>query len=366
MEAIPPTITAETGVIRLSLGRVRYGQTIMLDACARNTAESLGTAFCGPKFYRDGVRITDHGAVIEGGECQLHGFGWKDYHYRFAVPPGADSAELWIYVKGCGAVCFRSFETRVSQDVPLPGAVCPSTKCVAHLGMIGYAPRNTMPAFQLARRAGFRECVLNTNDTKDGMIVALHNDTIDETSNGTGHVFDMTLAELRQYDFGGWFSDVYKGEPIPLVAEVLAFMAKSGMRPVLRLSSHFTGDKKRYLHLLFDMVQQYGLLGRCTAKGFSKQVLCELSQIAGNGLRYGYCCSDFDEADARWMRTLGDDVYLDVLYRNITERHVQTALRNGAAIEAWIINDFEGIVRLAEMGVTGFTTDFYCLDGCIF
>ena len=47
--------------------------------------------------------------------------------------------------------------------------------------MTGYAPRNTMAGFYLAKRGGYRECVTNTNFTKDGYLVALHNNTIDET-----------------------------------------------------------------------------------------------------------------------------------------------------------------------------------------
>ena len=53
---------------------------------------------------------------------------------------------------------------------------------------------------------------------------------------GTGSVYDYTLDELRQFDFGGKFHPLYSGEPIPTLDEVLGFMAHSGLRPVLRLS----------------------------------------------------------------------------------------------------------------------------------
>ncbi|NLC47310.1 MAG: hypothetical protein GX766_09255, partial [Firmicutes bacterium] len=49
----------------------------------------------------------------------------------------------------------------------------------------------------------------------------------------------------------------------------------------------------------------------------------------------------------------------------ITREKVELALEHGVNVEAWIINDFESIIRLSEMGVTGFTTDYYMLDNCI-
>ena len=82
--------------------------------------------------------------------------------------------------------------------------------------------------------------------------------------------------------------------------------------------------------------------------------------------RYGYCCKDVTREEIAWLKTLGTDVYFDLLYTKITREKVELALEHGVNVEAWIINDFESIIRLSEMGVTGFTTDYYMLDNCIF
>src|SRR5699024_12554535 len=57
--------------------------------------------------------------------------------------------------------------------------------------------------------------------TKDDEIVVIHDEEIDRTANGTGFVKDLTLEQLKQYDFGSTFSEQFKGEPIPTLEEVL-------------------------------------------------------------------------------------------------------------------------------------------------
>lgn len=355
-------------MIKIPIQPVSYGEHIIIDAVVKNNTEKFGVGFCNVHFFRSGkplINQAENGNAFSSGECQFYGHGYKDYQYKYTVPYGTDSVEVVIYCKNDGTLKFKNIETYICNQVPTVYSHNQGIKCVAHLGMSGYAPRNTMSAFSLAKRAGYSECVTNTNFTKDGYLVALHNDKIDETSNGIGCIHDMTLAEARQYDFGGYVDEVYKGTEIPLLEDVLKFMSKSGMRPVIRLSHNFRGENKWYLQKIYKYIKTLGLDKRCSAKAFDKDVLEELSKIAGDDIRYGYCCKEFSVEDIEWLKNLGSDVYFDLRYRDITEEKVLLAMEYNVAVEAWIINDFEAIVKLSEMGVTGFTTDFYCLDGCI-
>lgn len=355
--------------IRISFKQVSYGEHVIVNAIIKNTSGDFGKAFCNVVHYRKGKRVyyTDiNGNVLNGGECQFYGHGFKDYQYRFIIPQGVDSIEVLIYCKNGGEIEIKNLEACILKSLPAVNSLGQGVKFVAHLGMTGYAPSNTMPAFHLAKRAGFRECVVNTNFTKDGHIVVLHDDTIEGSSNGSGVIHEMTLCEARRYDYGGFFNEVYKDSEIPLLDDVLKFMAKSGIRPVLRLSKHFTGENIPLLRKIYDMVLLNGLAGKITAKAFSKDVLSDLSNMAGDDFRYGYCTIGFTQEDADWLKGLGRDVYLDLSYLKGTDEHRKIARENGIPVEAWCVNDFETIIRLIEKGVTGFTTDYYALDGCMF
>ncbi|MBR2990681.1 MAG: glycerophosphodiester phosphodiesterase, partial [Solobacterium sp.] len=90
----------------------------------------------------------------------------------------------------------------------------------AHRGASAYAPENTLLAFQKAIAMQADGVELDIQLTKDDQIVVIHDEWIDRTSNGTGWVKDMTLAELRQYNYNRTHPE-YEHADIPTMAEVL-------------------------------------------------------------------------------------------------------------------------------------------------
>ena len=76
----------------------------------------------------------------------------------------------------------------------------------AHRGASGNFPENTIAAFKEAARLPVFGVEFDVHMTADGELVVIHDESIDRTSNGTGYVKDMSLAELKKYDFGSWFS----------------------------------------------------------------------------------------------------------------------------------------------------------------
>ena len=92
----------------------------------------------------------------------------------------------------------------------------------AHRGASGYAPENTMKAFRLAHKLGAHACENDVHLTKDGEIVVIHDHQINRVSNGEGTVENMTLAQLRAFDYGD-------GEKIPTLDECLSFFDGSDL-----------------------------------------------------------------------------------------------------------------------------------------
>jgi glycerophosphoryl diester phosphodiesterase len=94
---------------------------------------------------------------------------------------------------------------------------------IAHRGASGHAPENTLAAYERAVQlgAGFIETDLHL--TRDARFVAIHDATLERTTNGRGNVHDFTLAELRQLDAVMWFDREFMGQRIPALEEVLQF-----------------------------------------------------------------------------------------------------------------------------------------------
>ena len=104
-----------------------------------------------------------------------------------------------------------------------------NVRVVAHRGASGYAPENTMAAFALAVQMGASAIELDVHLSRDREIVVLHDPQVDGTTNGTGAVGDLTLAQLRRLDAGSWFNrshpkkarPEYVGEKIPTLQEAI-------------------------------------------------------------------------------------------------------------------------------------------------
>lgn len=100
---------------------------------------------------------------------------------------------------------------------------------VAHRGASAEAAEHTLAAYELALSQGADGLECDVRLTADQELVCVHDRTVDRTSDGTGVVSEMTLAQLRELDFGSWHS----GTPATvLTLRELLTLALDWRRPV--------------------------------------------------------------------------------------------------------------------------------------
>ncbi|WJV62433.1 glycerophosphodiester phosphodiesterase [Pectobacteriaceae bacterium CE70] len=105
----------------------------------------------------------------------------------------------------------------------------PYPAIVAHRGGGSLAPENTLAAIDVGARHGHRMIEFDAKLSQDGQVFLLHDDTLDRTSNGWGMAGLLPWDKLVTLDAGGWYSQDFKGEPLPLLSEVAQRCAKYGM-----------------------------------------------------------------------------------------------------------------------------------------
>lgn len=122
--------------------------------------------------------------------------------------------------------CHLVIQTGTHAAEPTPPSI------VGHRGLLLHAPENTLPNFRacLELRLGFE---FDVQRTKDGQLVCIHDGTVDRTTNGSGQVSNLTLAEIRELDAGSWFDPIFGSEKVPTVEEVLMLVAEHKQREVL-------------------------------------------------------------------------------------------------------------------------------------
>ena len=147
----------------------------------------------------------------------------------------------------------------------------------AHRGASGYAPENTLEAFELAAKMGAHGVELDVHITKDGEIVVTHDETIERVSDGEGWVKDMTLSELKALHFNK-VKPEYKDARIPTLQEVFRLLEPTGLKINIELkNSHidYPDLEKRCI----ELAEKENMLGKVLFSSFSHRSLLRVKAI---------------------------------------------------------------------------------------
>lgn len=224
---------------------------------------------------------------------------------------------------------------------------------IAHRGASGYAPENTFAAFRRATAlgAGFIETDLQLS--RDARLVAIHDATVNRTTNGQGAVHDMTLAELRRLDAGSWFGSEFAGERIPTIEEILEFANKHDVVFYLEMkpSGSWGGE-----HALISALRESGEIARTVVISFDPAILAGVRKIEPTlmtGLLFeGHIPNPLDKAieiGARQLAVRGDLV---------TPRLLKEARGRDLQVVCWTVNHPGHMRLLVQAGVDGIISDY--------
>ncbi|MBM86410.1 MAG: glycerophosphoryl diester phosphodiesterase [Rhodospirillaceae bacterium] len=103
-------------------------------------------------------------------------------------------------------------------------------RVIGHRGAMAKAPENTLASFRRAAKDGSRWIELDVHLTSDGIPIVFHDDELDRTSDGSGPLSAITLAELQRLDAGTWFNPEFAGARIPTLAEAVALSDELGLK----------------------------------------------------------------------------------------------------------------------------------------
>jgi glycerophosphoryl diester phosphodiesterase len=241
---------------------------------------------------------------------------------------------------------------------PAAGALCP-TNC-GHRGTGKSSanapfPENTIPSFQQAVAEGAETVELDVIHSADGVLVAIHDDTVDRTTDGSGCVGDMTVAELQALDAGFGTAMEGQGVVIPTLAEVLAAV-QVPLNVELKIDDGGgcpASDKPRMAADLVSEVTAAGAGDRVVASSFDEDVLVELKALDPT-FYAGFLT--FAAADAQTAADRGFDA-LNLRTNPVDEAAVTAVHDLGLELNVWTVNDPARMEELVALGVDSIITD---------
>lgn len=225
-------------------------------------------------------------------------------------------------------------------------------KVAGHRGVRVGAPENTMEAFHMAVKAGVDMIETDTHMTKDGVIILMHDDTVDRTTSGSGRIRDMTYEEIKAV-----------GPDVPTLREFLEEMKQyEALEYNFELKDYPTAGEEwawESMRKTIALIEEYGLQDRCVVNSFSGWLLEKVDQeyghrfklhgfyplkhlgvYHGNPMEYLFCACIFDET-------------------TVARKEMFEALEK-AGVEPWIgagVKEKEDLLASYERGARLVTTD---------
>jgi len=250
---------------------------------------------------------------------------------------------------------------------------CDKVLNIAHGGGLLIRPTHTIEAYDQALADGADMLELDIHETLDGVIVVMHDATVDDTTSCSGAIKEMTFAELRECDAGYHFTKndgqtyPYRGMGlvVPSLEEVLE------RYPDTAVNIEIKQVEPSLVHNLVDLVRQYEFEDKMVGVSFSDEAVAELRDAApeiatslSEGEALDFWTKSWVEIDPAYVPP-GEFLQLPVEYNLgggivpvLHDGFVPRVEELDMFVHIWTVNDEDEMRWLIEVqGVHGIMTD---------
>ena len=158
------------------------------------------------------------------------------------------------------------------------------TEITAHRGGAWKAPENTISALQYTIDSGADYAEIDVQETKDGELILLHDDSLKRTAGVKKNVWDMTLKQVEKLDAGASFHKKFRGEKIPEFTEALKFCKG---RLDLNIEIKYNGKNKGIVNKVVRAIKENHFEDHCVVTSMNYQFLKQIKKTAPE-IRTGY------------------------------------------------------------------------------
>ncbi len=235
---------------------------------------------------------------------------------------------------------------------------------IAHRGGAGLWPENTLFALQEAAKLGVDLSEIDIHMSRDGVLVAIHDEKVERTTNGMGFVKELTLAELKNLDAGyQWTNDEGhtfpfrgKGIAIPSLNEIFSAFPKQ----VISLEIKQTDPP--IAAALRETVNRYSKEKQVLVSAFNARTIKVFRRLCPS---IATAASDSEiQRFLRLQRVFLGSVFsekasaFEVPLDKVTPHFIKAAHKKNKRVDVWTVNEIEDMERLLGWGVDGILTDF--------
>ncbi|KXY27011.1 glycerophosphodiester phosphodiesterase [Bacillus cereus] len=238
-------------------------------------------------------------------------------------------------------------------------------KNIAHRGASAYAPEHTIAAYQLGQQMNGDYIEIDLQMTKDGHLVAMHDETVNRTTNGTGLVKEHTLEEIKKLNAGSFFNEKhpslakkdFEDAKVPTLEEIIETFG-NGANYYIETKSpdEYAGMEEK----LLEIIKHYEISDNVIIQSFSEESLQKIHSLdvtlpLVQLLPYKKAVQ-LTELEIKKYKTYC--IGLGMNYKYIDSAYVKRIKKHGLEVHPFTVDNEKDMKKLLLWGVDGmFTND---------
>lgn len=225
---------------------------------------------------------------------------------------------------------------------------------IAHRGYSAKFPENTMLAFKEAIKAPCHGIELDLQLTKDGHVVIFHDEELGRTVDGEGFLKDYTLSELKEFDAGYLFKDLYGFQQIPTLEEYFDLVKNLSIFSVIELKNKklpYEGLEEKVI----DMIKAYDLSHRVILCSFNPVSIIKC-QVLAPEIKTALLKDRLFAPSYQKAKSL-NTTFLSIRHYFLSTIWITRLRKLKIPIMAWTVNSPSRLKRLIRAKIYGIITD---------
>ncbi len=231
------------------------------------------------------------------------------------------------------------------------------TILISHRGIAAEAPENTLPAYEIAAKKGFKYAETDIRTTADGVWVLTHDNSLKRMTGFSGKCENMKLSEVRSYPvIKGANAKNYKNLVTPTFEEYLETCVKNGLIPVVEIKTYPEDYKNPPYKDILSSLKKYNV-NNAIIISFSHLALEQIREYNKN-IKMLYLCKTLDDESVSKAEKIGN-CGIDCSYKAFAKnpRLAERIIADGMPLGVWTIDKKEEAEKAIEAGVKYLTTN---------
>lgn len=225
----------------------------------------------------------------------------------------------------------------------------------AHRGASAYFPENTMLSFEKALEMGCTGIETDVQLTKDGVLVLIHDEMVNRTTNGQGLVKNYTYTELNKLDAGSWMGGEFTGLKIPTVEELIYLVRDKNIIINFEIKNGIV-IYEDIEQKLIELIYKHKIEHKVILSSFNHYTVAKCNKVS-KGINTGVLYMAGIYKPYNYAKTVGANA-IHPYFQAINAEVIRESKKHKTLVNVFTVDDEENMKNFLNMKVDGIITNY--------